>query len=563
MRRAWNTVTSIGMLAALAIVVSPPMVRVQAQPAGVGGVAVGTRILPSGTGTADTATVVTPDDIAQADAGIAAAFRVTKDKPFMPTDDPGAYAAAKAAASTGAGGAKAPRMATVGASVVTPLAAPTIRTVNYAGLNQTTAGGVFPPNTHGAAGPAHFVQVVDVRMAAFNKAQPGTQLCTFTLAALHGVSEFIFDPRVVYDPTWNRWVFVATRKSASPTDPVRRFFIAVSTTGNPCGSYFRHTFNLTGPSFNAGDWLDSPGLGMSQDAVLITGNVFDHPTAGAFKFAAAIGIAKARLYNGLAFSVPIFTTPFGTLQPPIVYDQNKDAYFLSANNLTHLHLFRGNNLSNAAEATFVLQAMVDVQNYAVPPHARQVGTTVRLDTLDRRFVNASTQIGDSLWNVHTISCGCDPAFAAPRFYEIDTEGPGANTVKQQRLFFESATSDDFNASITANQQGEAFVTWISTDALHPTPALRHQARMRISGRQAADLPGIGPGSAVFTSGVALTGNDSAADPNVQRWGKYSAVTLDPQATSTCGANRRAWAVNEVINSANVWGSRITRTGFCE
>jgi hypothetical protein len=558
-------------LAALAIAVSQPIMPVQAQSASAEGVAVGTRILPSGTGAADKATLVTPDDIAQADAGIAATSSVTTGKPFMPTDDPIAYAAAKAAASTAVGPARGksgaatgPAGGKSGVSAATPLAAPTPRLVNYAGLNQTTAGGAFPPNTHGAVGPAHFVQVVDVRMTAFNKAQPGTQLCTFTLKALHGASESIFDPRVVYDPTWNRWVFVATRKSASSTDTIRRFFIAVSTTGNPCGSYFRHTFNLTGPSFNAGDWLDFPGLGMNQDAVLITGNVFDLPTGG-FKFAAAIGIAKARLYNGLAFSVPIFTTPFGTLQPPIVYDQNKDAYFLAANNRTHLHLFRGNNLSNAAEATFVLQATVDVEDYGVPPPARQVGTAVRLDTLDGRFVNASTQIGDSLWNVHTITCGCEPTtFAIPMFYEIDTEGAGANTVKQQGSFFESDTSDDFNASITANAQREAFVTWTSTDALNTTPALRHQARMRISGRQPADLPGlIGPGSTVFTSSVALTGNDSASDPNVQRWGEYSAVTLDPQATSTCAANRRAWAVSEVINSANVWGSRIARTGFCD
>jgi hypothetical protein len=248
-----------------------------------------------------------------------------------------------------------------------------------------------------------------------------------------------------------------------------------------------------------------------------------------------------------------------------VYDQNKDAYFLAARNGTHLHLFRGNNLSNAAEATFVLQATVDVPDYGVPPDARQVGTTVRLDTLDGRFVNASTQIGDSLWNVHTIDCGCVPAFPTPTFYEIDTEGAGANTVKQQGGFFESATSDDFNASITANAQREAFVTWTSTDAINGTAAQRHQARMRISGRQQADFPPgfIGPGSAVFTSGVALTGNDSAGDPSVQRWGEYSAVTLDPQATATCAANRRAWAVNEVINTANVWGSRITRTGFCD
>jgi hypothetical protein len=548
--RGWKVLALIGVVAAMAIAVAQPIGRVQAQPesADADAVAAGATILPSAHGTAGKPTLVTPEDLAEADAAIAAAPSLTTDKPFMPTDDPAAYAAAKAGAD-----AAAPTTGKPGALAAQPLAPPTIRGVNFPGLNRSDSGGAFPPDTTGATGPSHFVEVVNVRMKAFTKT--GIPLCTFTLAALHNAAEFIFDPRVVYDQTWNRWVFVATRRSTSNTDAVRRFFIAVSTSGNPCGSYFRYTFTFGGGPFNNGDWWDYPGLGMNQDAVLITGNVFDVP-AGGFKFAAALGIAKARLYNGLGFFVPIFTGLAGTLQPPIVYDQNKDAYFLAANNFTHLHLYRGNNLSNAAEATFVLQALVDVPNYAVPPNARQVGTVIRLDSLDRRFVNASTQIGDSLWNAHTIALG---AFPAPRFYEVDTEGPGANTVKQQGFFFEGTFSDDWNASITANASREAFVTWNSTDAINPNAGLRHQARMRISGCQ---LPcGIPPGSAVFTSGVALTGNPSST-PNVQRWGDYSAVSLDPQTAVGCAANRRAYAVNEIINSATVWGSRIARIGFC-
>jgi len=297
---------------------------------------------------------------------------------------------------------------------------------------------------------------------------------------------------------------------------------------------------------------------MNQDAVLITGNIFDTPT-GPFKFAAMMPIAKARIYNGLGFSVPVFTGLAATLQPPIVLDQNKDAYFLAANNNTHLHLYRGEDLSNAGEATIVLQAIVDVPDYAIPPDAVQIGTIQRLDTADRRFVNASTQYADSLWNVHTINIGGLPT---PKFYQIDTEAPAANTIKQQGVFFESLTSHDFNASIAVSASNEAFVTWNTTDAINANVALRHQARVRISGRQPADALGvISAGSALFTSPVALTGNPSST-PNVQRWGDYSAVSLDPSPTATCAAHRRAWIVNEKINAAAVWGSRIARIGFC-
>src|SRR4029453_18647172 len=137
----------------------------------------------------------------------------------------------------------------------------------------------------------------------------------------------------------------------------RRWFLAVSTTGNPAGAYFKYQVFFGGGPLNAGDWWDYPNLGMDQDAVLVTGNIFDTPT-GPFKFAAMMPIAKARIYNGLAFAVPVFTGLAATLAPPIVLDQNKDAYFVAANNFTQLHLYRCDDLSNAGEATIVLQSLI-------------------------------------------------------------------------------------------------------------------------------------------------------------------------------------------------------------
>lgn len=493
----------------------------------------------------------TAEDIQQAEAALAAAPIEEVNLPFLSDMAPEEYKSAKEEASS-EGESNRQSYGPV-ESLVETLAPPAAVSVNYAGLSQS---GAFPPDTHGAVGPNNFVEAVNTRIGVFNKANPGVLLTQFTLQALFGVTEFLFDPRVVYDQTWNRWVIVATRRSASTTDTVRRFFLAVSQTSNPAGPYFTYTFNFGGGPFNNGDWWDFPQLGMDQDALIITGNVFDVP-AGGFKFAAMTSVAKARVYNGLGFSVPVFTGLVATLAPPIVLDQNKDAYLVAANNFTHLHLYRGENLSNASEATLVLQALVPVPVYAVPPTATQLGTAQRLDTSDRRFVNASTQIGDSLWNVHTINFG---GFARPKYYQIDTEGAGINTIKQQAFFAESGTSHNFNASIAVNTANEAFVTWSTTDTTNPIVALRHNARVRASGRQPADPVGIPAGTAIFTSAVALTGNPSSV-PGVQRWGDYSAVSLDPT-NSGCGANRRAWIVNETIPVAATWGSRIARIGFC-
>ena len=470
---------------------------------------------------------------------------VIQDKPFMPTMDPKDYIAAKAAADANIkiGSPKSE------SEDLSPEISPTLKTVTFEGTNQVAAGGAYPPDTHGAVGLSNYVQIVNCRVVVYDKV--GALIKSTPLNAFFGSTEFVFDPRVVYDMTWKRWVVVASRRSTSATDTIRRYFIAASQTSNPAGSWWVYWPGFSGGPFNDGDWFDYPQLGMNQDAVIITANIFDVP-AGGYRFAVMFSIAKARIYNGLGFSVPIFTGLRGTLTPPIVFDQNKDAYLITANISTHLHLYRGTNLSNAGEATLILQAAIDVIDYSQPPDAPQPGTIQKLDTVDWRFQNASTQYGDSLWNVHTISAG---GYATPKFYEIDTEGAGINTIKQQGVFYEGSYSYDFNPSIAVNTAGYAFVTWSSTDATNPTTTARHNARIRYSGRKPTDALGyISAGYTLITSPGALTGNPSGA-AGVQRWGDYSCVSLDPSNFYW------AWITNEKINASNIWGSRIARIGF--
>ena len=92
-----------------------------------------------------------------------------------------------------------------------------------------------------------------------------------TLATFFGyAAEPLFDPRVVYDSTWNRWIVTAVASQESST--VQRLFIAVSTTADPTGSFFMYNLNVT---FFTGDFFDFPQLGMDQDAVLFTANIFN------------------------------------------------------------------------------------------------------------------------------------------------------------------------------------------------------------------------------------------------------------------------------------------------
>lgn len=458
--------------------------------------------------------------------------------PFRPMMDPAEYNAAKQSVE------RAPRVASrysiLPQAALAPLAPPVFGT-SFEGANQSAAGGLFPPDTHGAVGLNQFVEVVNTIMNVYTKA--GVLQSSRTLNNFFGYSaQTLFDPRVVYDTTWNRWIVTADAFAESTT--VQRFFFAISLTSDANGGFFIYNLNV---EFTAGEFFDFPQLGISQDAVIFTANVF--PAAGG-SFAELITVAKAVLYNGRGFSVPVFRNLIGTLAPPIVLDQNATAMLIaSPPNSSALQLYRLNNASNAFQATLTGPTAIAVPAYTVPPSAPQpapcTGTTNTLDTSDNRFANASTQIGNFLYQVHDENF---VGFATPRFYKIDTS---ALTVPDTALFFASGTSHDFNPSIAADAAGNLVITWNSTDP----PAARN-ADVRFGGKLGTDGLGDtwGGGTALFTSGACLSGNFDANFGH-QRWGDYSAVTPDPAAAL------QFFLVNQKINSAAVWGSRIGSVHF--
>ncbi len=188
---------------------------------------------------------------------------------------------------------------------------------------------------------------------------------------------------------------------------------------------------------------------------------------------------------------------------------------------------------------------ISVPAYSVPPNASQPGATDKLDTLDSRFINASTQIGHSLFQVHTINVG---SFPTPKWYELNTT---TNTVIQSGTFHASGSSHDWNASIAASVNKDFYVTWSSTCPASPcNPTVN--AQVWFSGRRATDAAGVmAAGTTLFTSPAFY----NPSSDTVERWGDYPAVTVDPSNPL------RAWIVNEKINSASVWGTRIGQIGY--
>ncbi|HKP13454.1 MAG TPA: hypothetical protein VJZ91_15140 [Blastocatellia bacterium] len=464
--------------------------------------------------------------------------------PFHPTMSLKAYREAKEAASRAPMVPKASLQAQPA-----PLASARGTGVNIEGVSQAP-GELFPADTHGAAGLNDFVEVTNTKIAIFSNTTTGKGASprkTYTLAAFFGEStQKLNDPRILYDAAAGHWVITVDVMGETENSP-HYLFLAVSQSTDPIGTYCIYKMEVT--PFTMEDNFDFPQLGMDANAFIITAVTGKNEQSKAVLFA----VPKAALYSCAGFSVPVFTGLQPTLAPPIVLDGNPKSFLIAApsapNAVSALKIYALTDSGGAATLTCVSDVPVPAYNIpamAIQPVPCGGGPNV-MDTSDCRFVNASTQNGNSLWQVHTIQNG---RLAVPRFYQIDTM---TNTVVQFGDIAVTATSYDFNASIVATQMNDVFVTWTSVD-----PPAGVNAQVRFSGRRNGDPLGlISSGVALFTSPTCLKGNldDTDMDMPRQSWGDYSSVAIDPR------NNQQAWIINETIPTSTSWGTRIGKIGL--
>jgi hypothetical protein len=484
-----------------------------------------TQIAASSFLTVDAAAVRTVDEMLAAEGAAGVSQGVTI--PFRSTMGDAEYQQAKAMA--GAAGVIGPRGARP--NIFVAAAAPPQLLLDGEGVNQSTAGNFIPPDTHGAVGLTQFVEVTNTHLDVYEKADLATRDLSISLNSFFGYAVNLSDPRAVYDSTWNRWVITVEAFPESPT--VQLHLLAISQGPDATGPYFMYRINM---NLLGDDFWDYPQLGMDQDSIIVTGNVFG-PVS--FRGARMFAAAKAKLYNGLSFSVPLFANLCGTLAPPIVLDDNPSTYLVCAPPIgSTVTKYTMTNSSRPA-ATTLAASIITVPFYQLPRSATQPGTDFPLDSLDGRFVNASTQVGDSIWQVHTIAFPTNGA-PTPRFYEFNAR---LDTVTQSDSFFADQFSEDFNASIAVDaSNSRAFVTWSSTNAQRNI-----NAQVRFGGcKPAASCTIDATAPPEFTSGTFF---------RFGRWGDYSAVTLDPSDPDG------AFLVNEYIIGNTMWGSRIAQIHF--
>ncbi|HMA33729.1 MAG TPA: hypothetical protein VKY74_04545, partial [Chloroflexia bacterium] len=407
--------------------------------------------------------------------------------------------------------------------------------------------GYYPPDTNGDVGPNDYVQIVNVGFQIFNKTgatRYGPANTNTLWQGFGGVCEADNDgdPVVVYDPIADRWNI--SQFGVPGGTAGYHQCIAVSTSGDPTGSYYRYDFLISQTLFD-----DYPKLGVWPDAYYASFNMFNgNPFVGPW----AVAFDRARMLAGAPASFQYFTlgNQQGTLLPA-----DLDGASLPAAGAPEPFANFGNNTLNfwkfhvdwvtPANSTFTGPTTLATANFnqLCPRTAScvpQPSTAVGLDGLGDRlmFRLAYRNFGgyDTVVLNHSVNVGGGQA--GVRWYEVRNP-TGTPSLYQQGTYAPDTTSR-WMGSIAMDHAGDIAVGYSASSAtIYPS--------IRYTGRLASDPLGTLPqGEATLMAG---SGSQTGT---ANRWGDYSDLTVDPTDDCTFWYTTEYYATTGERN----WRTRI-------
>jgi len=446
--------------------------------------------------------------------------------------------------------------------------------------NVTVFGGrVNPPDPVGAVGPNHFVEMVNLVFAVYDKS--GNRLLgpvdTGTLWSGFAVEDCTYpsgDPVVLYDQFADRWL-LSQFTTAGP-----KFYdcVAISQTPDPTGPYYRYAFvTQDDPELAGGTFFpDYPKYSVWKDSYVLTTRDFGDQTGYGVSVYA---LEKNKMVNGQAKAraVQYFIDAFGAagnlalvgdgLLPadvdgkakpkndapiPIIGTQDAGAGYgatTDALNIFELDVhWNAKPVSSFNLATQLPVAPFDSIFPCVPTGSRaclpQPGTTARLDILSYRqrptFRLAYRNFGTYEALVTNQSVEAAPGVAGVRWYEV-RRAKGAYSIYQQGTFAPGDGVHRWMGSVAMDWQGNIALGYSVVNGTTVFPGIRY------TGRLAGDPLGqltLGEGVIIDGTGVQLSVNS--------RWGDYSAMSTDP--SDDC----RFWFVSEYYTAA---GQALSTAGW--
>jgi hypothetical protein len=386
----------------------------------------------------------------------------------------------------------------------------------------------YPPDTCGAVGPDHFVVTVNRNIAVYNKTTGEELINIHLMSFLPGCNG---DPRVLYDQYSNRWIVIVC-------DFTTKIFLAVSTSDDATGDWFKCDFVVSEGS-DAGKWPDYPTLGVDEHGIYTAAYMIGGGYGmSIFALEKAPLIApEPSLGNIYAFR----ELPFeGAIQPVHSYGACEGEYFVSRMSSTGIRVRLLTNL--LTEPTLTELGYAEVPSHYEPPDAPALGSTIPLDTVGHRLMNAVYRDG-YIWTAHCI--GLDGR-AASRWYKIDTSEitlDDYGTISDPEMYY-------YFPSIMVNSGGNVAMGFSGSSP-------NQYASAYYTGRLENDPPGEMDPPVLLKEGEATYNLVDGYGRN--RWGDYSLCSLDPTDEYTL------WTIQEYAHSPddgeNRWGTWIGQLNY--
>ena len=430
--------------------------------------------------------------------------------------------------------------------------------VNFDGVGQGFGSYTVccaPPDTNGDIGPNHYVETVNLDYAIFNKAGAklfGPVPINTLWAGFGGLcqTDNDGDPIVLYDPISDRWVVSQFAVTGAPANGPYYECVAVSTTGDPTGSYYRYSFSYA-------DFPDYPKMGVWPDAYYITYNLFKGGST--FNGGSVCALDRSKMLTGAAATQKCFNV--GTLYGGILPTDLDGAtlppagapnYIVGIDTTTTLVYWKFHaDFVTPANATLTGPISLPVATYASSCAALprgdcipQGGGGTNLESLsDRamyRLAYRNFTDHQALVVNHTIEVGSGSTLhSGVRWYELRPDASNNLSVYQQSTYAPDANWRWMGSAAMDKSGNMAMGYSVSSSTIFP--------QIHYTGRLATDpLNTMTQGESVVINGT------GAQNGSLARWGDYSMLGVDPVDDCTF------WYTNEYIKATGSfnWSTRI-------
>ena len=412
---------------------------------------------------------------------------------------------------------------------VTPRRAPTspLAADSFPGLSDN--GRFIPPDTHGAVGTNLLVAVGNGSMQIQTRSGAivsSTTLANFWSSVFTNNNQDVFDPKILYDSTRDRFIFTTCYAGFDTNSAV---LIGVTATGDPTGNWFLYRVQAD-PTGQL--WADYPSIGFNRNWVVVTFNMFTI-AGGSFVRSQIYIFDKANLMaGGATANNTLDASPNPqrfTLVPTVNMDPTPELYLIQnvagtggIGNSGTLALYRITGRVGAE--TVNLQGNIAVfggwQDFPIVGNADfspQLGLPIRIQANDSRMQNAVQRNG-SIWCTHQVFL---PAGGGTRmavqWFQILPFGPG---FVGQRGRIDDPTGQRFFGfpSIAVNRFNDVLIGYSTFGA-------NQYAGAGYSYRRVTDPFGTMQPDQTLKLGEGPYFKDFGSGAN--RWGDYSMTMVDP------------------------------------